>query len=363
MFRTTDFSPPFRPASTTPSLLQFILSFFLSTIRSYYQIPLTLTNLVSRYPVGNMLLKRLMLAVAGLAVATQAFLVPPEVSESEVKAANALPVEAYVVPDHQLLNLTCPGCPLVFRGKHGFAKIKTDRASHLELAFAVDHELDHDRLFVNNFEIYPSSDPFRSALGASLVPDDVGRRHMKHRKTHKSSPPSRLGFSLQVHPVAENKEQGLQLISLDLQIIEVGSMFVDGIPNVHVGLVKDSNGRLAIGSIGTTESQTLGSTPGGNQGECTTLLCKWVTIMKDKLSHMKSGKNCAGMKSGAAEGSQHGYHGHHNHHDNQNNHGARPDGTEYRHHRHSWGLLFKSIAAHILLPVAVGIIAGVTVSL
>jgi hypothetical protein len=308
-----------------------------------------------------MLLKPLTLAAAGLAVATQAFLLPPEVSETDIEIANSLPVKSYVVPDNKSLNLTCPGCPLVLKGKHGPPRIKTSKATHLELAFAVDHELEHDRLFVNGFELYPSSDPLHSTLIATVVPDDVHKKNKVHRKHHRKPHPAQLGFSLQVRPIAQNQD-GLQLIALDLQIIEVGTMFVDGVPNVHIQLVKDSNGRLAIGSIEATESMTVASTPMDNQEECTNVLCKWMTIMKDKLAHMKSGKNCGGAAmSSAVEESQPDRHPHH-HHGHQS-HGGRPDKTDPPRYRHSWRLLFKNIAAHILLPIAIGIFAGVTVSL
>lgn len=308
-----------------------------------------------------MLLKPLTLAAAGVAVVTQAFLLPPEVSGSDIEAAKSLPVGAHVVPDHKSLNLTCPNCPVAFKSRHGSAKIKTDKASHLELDFVINHELDHDRLFVNDFELYPSSDPFHSSLSAAVVLDDVGKKHKKHHKYKSSSSlPAHLGFSLQVRPVVHNQQDSLQLVALDLQIIEVATMLVNGIPNVHVKLIKDASGKLAIAHIETTESLMIASTPMNNQGECTTLLCRWMTIAKDKLAQMKLGKGCEGKMSTTTDESQPDRH-HHNH--NHQNHGDRPDETHRPHHRPQWRLLFKNIATNILLPVAVGIIAGVTVSL
>lgn len=310
-----------------------------------------------------MLLKPLTLAVTGLAMASQALLLPPEVSESGIDAVNSLPVKAYVVPDHKSLNLTCPGCPVFFKGKHGRPKVKKGKPSHIELDFAISHEPEHDRFLVNGFELYPSSDPFHSVLSAPVVPDKLRKKEKVHRKHHKSWTPALvpLGFSSQVRPMAQTDEDGLQLIDLDLQIIEVGAMFVNGIPSVHIKLVKDSSGRLAVGSIEAVESATIGGdSPLDNQEECTTMLCKWVAIMKDKLSHMKAGKNCGGgAMSGAVTDESRPDHHHHNHH----GHGGHSDKTRPPHHRHSWRLLFKNIAAHILLPVAVGIVAGVTVSL
>lgn len=298
-----------------------------------------------------MLLKPLTLAVAGLAATAQAFLIPPQVSDSDIKAVESSP-KVFANPSSKSLNLTCPGCPLMVSAKHGSVKVKTNKASHLELLFSIHSGLNYDKFMLGSFELYPSLDPIHGVLRAPLVPDDVEREpRRKHHRLQLIQEP-KLGFGLQVQPVAKNSD-GVELISLDLQIVEVGTTFIYGIPSVHILLLKDSAGSLAIGSIEATESQTPASTPMDTQAECATWLCKWMAHLKGKISQMK-GKHCGGKKGGG-DSSRPKHHEH--------PHGDRPEKLEHHGHHRSWGQLFKNIAAHILLPVAIGIVAGVSVSL
>lgn len=300
-----------------------------------------------------MLLKPLTIAAAGLAAATQAFLLPPEVSEADIDTITTLPFERPKVAEKQILELDCPNCPPLFKFHHGVAKVRNG-PSHLELYFAIDHEYETDRLLLNGFELFPNSDPFNNVLTAAQIPDIP--EHKKHHKEHKDKEAKALqshhkwrphnkpqnieqplGFSLSVRPLVKGDDDQLELISIDLQIIEVGNSFVDDLPNIHINLVRAPGEKLTIGNIETTDSQTP-STPMDKQEECTTFICKWRAILAD---HMKGNKHCGGMK-------------HHHHH-----HQGAP---AYRQHTHTWGRLFNKLAHHIILPVLVGIIAGVSVS-
>jgi hypothetical protein len=299
-----------------------------------------------------MLLKPLAIAAAGLAAATQAFLLPPEISQSDVDIVDALPqVETYAVPGLINLDLPCPGCLLYTKGK-----IVSDKPNHLQLAFSVDRSLGYDRLRVNDFTLYPNASPFVETLRAPLRSDEepaVWKKLRGHRPHGRHSP--KLGFQLAAQQSPTKGEDGLALVLLDLQIIEVGEAFVDGIPNVHIKLVKDiTTGALVIGSIETTESNTAITTPLDKQRECNTALCKWLAIAKDSMAKMK-GKPCHGKMRGGAKGPRpHHDHHHHGHHAPHRHNG---DGNH-----HKMSQLFKNIAAHILLPVALGIVAGVSVS-
>ncbi|KAH8907774.1 hypothetical protein BR93DRAFT_565640 [Coniochaeta sp. PMI_546] len=308
-----------------------------------------------------MLLKPLTLAAAGLAAATQAFLLPPDISQSDVDTVSSLPhVEALSIPEHINLNLSCPGCLLQTKGRHHGVGAETSpaRRSHLELAFSIDHSESPDRLLVNGYPLFPKANPFLDSLKAAVVPDNCVRTAIKELRGHRRrpQPQQELGYQLSVGQRATNPEDGLALYALDLQIIEVGDAFVDGIPNVHITLVKDiATGALAIGSVETTESTTAIATPMDKQAECSTFMCKWLAIMKDNMAKMK-GKPCHGKMRGGAKGPR-PHHEHHHHHK------GRPNKMEGDARHHSWGQLFKNIAHHILLPVAVGIVAGVSVSL
>lgn len=316
------------------------------------------------------MLLRPFIAATGLAAAANAFLLPPELSNTEVEALESIPVDTVWTgqTQAQTVNVECPGCPPVFKKHHQKPKHHKQHASHLELDFAVDQA----RLTVNGFELYPNSDPFSNVLVAPQVAEKPGHKkhHNKHHKDdeqntkalkshHKFRPhdakpkavEQQLGFSLQIHPVTQTADEVLDLIVVDLQIIEVGSVFVDGLPNVRVHLIKSPENDLLIGKIEQTASETAPN-PMGEVQQCTTILCKWRAIIADQLAKMKM-QGCAGMLGHKA-----GHAGNHSQH-----HGQNPGHMTHHRHQHGWALLFRKLTSHIILPVLVGIVAGVTVSI
>ncbi len=313
-----------------------------------------------------MLMKPLTLAaaVAGFAAAASAFLLPPDI---DAAAVDVLPFDAPHVAESQDVKLNCPGCPLRAKGHHGGFHLKQGIQSHLDLNFTIDHQPQGDRLLVNGFELYPSPDPLNNVFTAPQIPDfkDGQRGGPKAPRPHRNvdALEPRLGFSLQVRTVTKDKANQMELLALDLQILEVGTSFVDGIPNVHISLIRTTAGALMIGDVQTPESQTIQANPMDKQEECTTVLCKWKAIIADKLSHMKPhkcggkmGKTAHHKGQGKGKAWQHGHHGHHNHH-----HSGRPHRQPL--HEHSWSQLFKKLGSHILFPVLVGIVAGVSISM
>lgn len=318
------------------------------------------------------MLLRPLLAVAGLSAATHAFLLPPEISSHDAEVVETLPFESASLAQTQSLSLDCPGCPPVFKNHHGKPKKHhKQHSSHLELDFSVDRSAESDRLMLNGFELYPNSDPFTNVLIAPQVADKPKHHkdHKKHDKHtqgdgdnsrvlpshHKFRPGHQgrpkvveqpLGFGLQIHPVQKTADDNLDLVVLDLQIIEVGSVFVEGLPNIRINMIKSSKDDLLIAKIEQTASENV-SSPKGE--ECTTMLCKWKAIIADKLNKMKS-HGCAGMMGGKA-GHEHTQPAHH--HDEHYGMFNRPNG---------WSLFFRKVTSHIILPVLVGIVAGVTVA-
>ncbi|RYP48534.1 hypothetical protein DL768_005613 [Monosporascus sp. mg162] len=308
------------------------------------------------------------LAAAGLTVAanTNALLLPPDVSVDDITTTLPVPTEVDFdvnlpeIARAQNLKLNCPGCPVrVFhhwKAQEGNAKISTDIPSHLELDFSIEPSNDVDRLMLNGYELYPKSDPFKNTLTAALLPD-FGDKKMKRPHHFKGPRPNRvqnLGFGLQtrVLPSADN-DDALELVVVDLQIIEVGNAFVDGIPNVEIKLVKTPSGKLMIADLAPTASETVPETPTPAQEECTTIFCKWLAMAKQQWGRFRSGKHCGGRPVHASQESGHSA-THHPHH----------PGHAHHHHefKHSWKHLLKNIATQILLPVAIGIMAGVTAS-
>jgi hypothetical protein len=325
-----------------------------------------------------MLLKPLTLA-AGLLVipATQAFLVPPEVSDADVQVANTIESIGSQVPQTQVVNVECPGCPILLTGRRGKnIQVYVDRPSHLKLTFSVDHRPDHDRLLVNGFEIYPSDDLLRATLSAPQIVDRAdkeNRHHPEHdhhdrehrRRPHKLVPqPQTLGFGLQVGRAQKDADGQFELVEVELQIVEVGVAFIDGIPNVKVKLVKDTDGRLLMSQIEKGEPKNMvHHLDSGAEEECTTVMCTWLAMIRaklEKLKNLKAFKNCHGGKAGmrppvSGEAPHHHPHPHHGH--------PAADNWRAPYHEHRWGKLLKHMASHILLPVLIGIVAGVSVSL
>jgi hypothetical protein len=315
-----------------------------------------------------MLSSSLVIAATGLAAA-QAFLLVPGFTAPGAPIVKAISFEPPKIAETRIVEVTCPGCPLQFVNRNGEVKVKTDKPSHLELSFAVEIEGESDRLLVNGFEIYPGADPFAHALTAPHKPDHLrkkhhggGGKHQDGRPRHEFGSPQ-LGFSLAVKPVAKDADQ-LELVHIDLQILEVANSMVAGIPGVHVELIKTPQGKLMIADLSTTPSQSLQATPMDNQSECTTLLCKWLAIVHDKMSKMRASKHCGGKGAKAkaaavaAAASASAGRPHHRPH-YSGGHGHDSGYTR----KHTWAQLFRSVASHILLPVLIGIVAGISVSL
>lgn len=322
-----------------------------------------------------MLLKPLTLAAGLLAVpATRAFLIPPEVSDADIQVAETIESISAQVADSQVVNVECPGCPIRISGRHGGdIQLQVDRPTHLELSFSIDHQPDHDRLLVNGFELYPSGDPLADSLWARQIIDHRKekkhyREHDGHDQEHRKRPgrfaprPQRLGFAMLIAPPKIDAEAQLELIEVELQIFEVGAAFIDAIPSVKAKLVKDSEGRLLLTQIEKSKPKRL---PGGSKdgaGECTTSMCKWLAAFREKLEKFKPFRPCHGgpMKGGMRpHGIGEGYRRPHHHHPH-----PRP-GDHWRapYQGRRWGKLFEYIATRILLPVLIGIVAGVSVSL
>jgi hypothetical protein len=145
-----------------------------------------------------------------------------------------------------------------------------------------------------------------------------------------------------------------ELVEVELQIIEVGVAFIDGIPDVKVKLIKDGEGRLLMSQIEKSESKKVLELPTGGTEQCKTMLCKWIAMAREKLKTLK------GCHGGAVKPAVSGDHPHHHPH---HHHPPPPGSWTAPYQERHWGKLFKHIGSHILLPVLIGIVAGVSVSL
>jgi hypothetical protein len=303
-----------------------------------------------------MLFKSVLPAAGLLVSSSHAFLLPPGMS-----------LEAVDFPPHadaQSLTLDCPGC-LSRVGKSDGAS--SSDASHLELEFTIDAVDGVDHLSLNGFELYPKANPYKTMLTAPLLPGSADDKDsLSHEAKDTKEHTQTLGYGLHTHRDPPTYDNDLELVTVDLQIVEIGNVFINGIQGVKVRLIKSLSGKLMIGSIEATKAPVSQETLVDKIEECQTMVCRWKTIVKNHLASFKGkGKPCAHhMPPAESMGADHGVaapqvggqdpapaSGHH--------HSAAP---WYR-HQHSWGQLMKNIASHILLPVAIGILAGVTASL
>lgn len=310
-----------------------------------------------------------LITAAGLAVSTTSAFLLPVTDISDNDHVTTLPVPSdtdfsIAVPEAaemQKLELPCPGCPVPVghhKGDHRKPpKMKTDIPSHLELAFSIDHAADHDRLMLNDFELYPRGMRLADTLGAQVLPDPMEETHKDskhklpgHRKQHMPIVQP-LGYAMSTSPVAQSTEDDLELVQIELQIIEVGNVFVDGVPSVEIKVIKTPEGGLMIGGIKTTESESLAKAPTEKQEECSTMLCRWKAMLSSSMGRFRP--HCGGGRRPAhAAGQLEGHHGH--------PHGHGPHGQQ---HRHRFSHLLRNIVSHIILPVLVGIAAGITASI
>ncbi|EJT70481.1 hypothetical protein GGTG_11504 [Gaeumannomyces tritici R3-111a-1] len=312
-----------------------------------------------------MLPRPISIAAAGLAVATEAFLLPPGAlrdapATHREPLFNALPFEVTAAPSSglssvhlQSVQLGCPGCDLRVAGYVGSSfRLKGKAENYLDLGFSVHHDASSDRLLVNGFELYPESDPLASQLRASVVPQIEAMPGDEHPKpVMMAMEPQDLGFGLVVRTDKVDEQSGVELISVDLQVIEVGNRFIQGLKNIHIDLVKDKSGALMIGRIGQSESQN----PAEPAGQCTSLMCKMKAVAVGAMNKIMK-PHCGGkMAHGAHPGAPH----HMPHHQPTPADGAQ---IQYQHTPRTWARLFKQLSYSIVLPVLVGIFAGITIS-
>ncbi|KAJ3567715.1 hypothetical protein NPX13_g6672 [Xylaria arbuscula] len=223
---------------------------------------------------------RSLIAGVGLAATTaNALLVPLDFPISDVDdSVTTLPVPTEIdadvavskvpVPASTTLNLKCPGC-IISRHKH-----RKEIPSHLQLDFTIESTDGADRLTLNGYELYPNPDLLRETLTAPLLPDMMFR-HLGDKpgaiEHFREKHIQRLGFAMETEAVATDDNENLQLVTVDVQIIEIGDVFIERIPDVQVKLVKTPSGKLAIGTVEPIESKGAGSLDGAY--ECSTMIC------------------------------------------------------------------------------------------
>lgn len=301
-------------------------------------------------------------ALAAALAATASGFVVPEVSPADSAFAETVPLNP--TENRRAVSIDCPGCPVAIPSFDGTSAptVATDAPNHLEMVFAIDAAPEGDRLLANGFELYPNPDPFSSSLGAAQVLELGGFPGLAEAPASDRA----LGYRLQVYPLAKDQEsQFIEVIGVDLQIIEVGSTFVDGIPLVKVLLGKKGDD-LAIMDVKTFQS-TASVDPAE---ECTTWVCRLRAFIAKKLATLR--RPCAGAMAHKFHGHggqhHHGPHGHiakpeggrpHGHHGHHN----RPDGGNEHPPHARFHKVLMMVIINGLIPIFLGVFVGLSLGL
>ncbi|TGO43375.1 hypothetical protein BHYA_0001g00020 [Botrytis hyacinthi] len=307
-------------------------------------------------------------AGAALATLSQAFLLPPAISESASDAIDSLSFDAAIEAEGRILAVDCPGCPIAAdtfdaQGRrHGLKGL-----NRLMFNFSVSHDNGLDRVLLNGLQFYPID--MDSSLERLSAPQMI---KTTDNKWVEAAEPD-LGYALRIHkPISYSKQDQIDLIMATLEILEVGNTFVDTVNNIELKILTTPSGKLMIG-----DAQVVPSPPKSHLSnsvddgqECTTVLCKWGAIMADKLSALKKG--CGGQAQPTSHNNRpqghgrprpHGHHGGHGGHRGHGGHGAHGRPHRFSHKHHGIARFLRGVVLHVFIPVIIGIVAGITASL
>lgn len=294
---------------------------------------------------------RFLAAVASLAVSASALLIVPELSKVEIDSITTAPPGA-LPHSVQTIYLECPDC--LVNMDHGH-KATTNLESYLQMKFEIDHE-DNSRLLLNGIEIYPHADLFKPLKAPHFI--DTPNREGFMRGGMVNSDHSKalgsvdvLGFSLFSTTTGAH---ALKHITVDIKVFKVRNKVFNNIPSVHVNLVKDRKGRLAITEINTSGPQGVAahaSNVAEEKANCHSWLCNLIGSLESHWSHWRP--HCA-----MGSGNRPHHHSHHGKGPHQRPHQTAVSGVRTSHH--PWHHATWSVGSHIILPV---LVAGFTMSI
>ncbi|CAK7245270.1 MAG: hypothetical protein STHCBS139747_006845 [Sporothrix thermara] len=326
----------------------------------------------------------------------------------------------------------------------------TDVPNHMNLFIKIDHAENGDRVLVNDFEIYPNVDIYNGPLMALQVPDhfhhkgnkhhhddddkkeekeekkeekeekakegeeELKKRHRRHRKHHDNNDDVEkadegedkerkgkihgkhhgkhfvkvpLGYSMHTEIVGQDSTNGMDVVALALQIIEVNGAFVQNIPAVNIRLIRTPapNAGLMIARVdvdGEAATEQIKKPHHGGHhktdeermaalkkelDECSNILCRWKAIISSsiKAQHgscagkaMAKAMGAASSSSSSDEDSKHRFHHNHHHHEEEASKFEEGAAPVHHMHHHSLSHMIKKFAAHVLLPIFIGAAVG-----
>lgn len=291
----------------------------------------------------------------GFAALGQAFLVPPTLSPHDASATApvTVPVEHTFEVESRSFLINCRGCSVALPDAAGVTHDVANLESKLMMNFTIAHDTGNDRLLLNGVDIYPS-DASMASFFDPITAQQLIRSPVREKFWDYVAEP-KIGYRMRTHrPPTSNNE--LDLVVLEFQIIEVGGHFVQDMPEFVIKLLETPSEKLRIGDISSARPHHPVPAKGGK--ECQSILCKWRDMIAGKIAKPKG----CGRKSGKI---------HHLNHDgisSHRNHGHHGFNGQHRHHRHhnkhhAFIRFVKGIALHVLIPIAIGIVVGMTASM
>ena len=302
---------------------------------------------------------------ASLAIAASSVLIPPSVAGVD----NSLSDEIWSFdPSRKHVVLECDSCPSTFFDKESGDLTFYERNESVYYVLSFTTSEDQDALFVqDSYQLYPP-------VLAPITLDDLT---IEQRDTPEDDgfPVRVTSFTLQLPGADTVSEEGYELLHMTFQIIAINGRDMNP-PAIDIYVIKDIDGRLTIASLKTSENIYSSLKPHTKSCEQWPLLCKWKSMLADKVNGLKSSgrKGCGKFKGKPNEID--GFHGklpghlrpgfqHMPHVEEDGPHG-RPHhghGHGHGHGRHGKGnhgvqRFFRRAFFTVLLPILVGIFAG-----
>ncbi|KAH0544611.1 hypothetical protein FGG08_001260 [Glutinoglossum americanum] len=319
---------------------------------------------------------RSLILFSSLALTARGFLLPPS-AQGDAETLDTVDT----VVNTRLLKLDCPGCLFAESDRSGNGYHWDENVENsLFLNFTVERT-NPEVLTLNGAQLYPIH-MVPPPLSALQLPSSVSLTALSTitaASMEEGIMPFvrlRLSYELTVRPKRPIPAQGnFEILLFKVRILGIEGKPVTGLDTVEMTLLKSPENSLYIVSLDKSEPSHSHLYPSpseqekaGEEKECMTLpiLCKWKAILGDKLSgvkaslkgchkfrpgHSKAGKAKGGHAKGHSASHSGKPHGHHTHHAHHNDHRLSKFFRQLR-----------RVAAHILVPIFIGVAAGMTAS-
>jgi len=296
-------------------------------------------------------------AIAAVSVIADGFLLPPKISKADFDIINDLPFEFTAESVAKIVDLKCSGCPVPVVNLDGTTVALQHVDSILELNYTVEHNRNvADRLLLNGVSIFPTN-------MASIEPFKASQKFSKDQP-FQTQENVRLGYEMSLRTVKKDRG-GFELFAINIHVFEVADKFVNDIDSVELLFIKDPSENLFITAYEKKKATSPTELTTGDK-DCTSMLCKWQAIIAAKLANLKPLKGCGSKGKGSKTGA---VAGHHKGQGRPHPHGGRPHhGKHHGGHRHHqkgfvrFMRMLRNVTIHILIPVFIGVVAGLTAS-